>query len=151
MASGPRNNNKWKEYLKGEGAHSKASPVRRLKVDVSAELAAPEASSLGKTVPPSSPSSFPIKGTSRDKGLLPPSSSPIKGTSRDANFLSPSFPLVEGTSQDVRGQGLPKPRGVLSDHIPIKSGSIRADETRPVFVGLTFEEAQRLSSAVSFC
>ncbi|XP_070022197.1 uncharacterized protein [Nicotiana sylvestris] len=126
-ALGLRHDNKWKESSKDEGADSEASPARRLKEDVSVEPAAPEASSLGKIVPPLSPSSFPVKGTSRDKDFLPPSSSP-----------------VEGTSRVVRGQGLPKGGGVSDDHVPSRDDSNGDDEVRPVDARSTFEEAQRL-------
>lgn len=74
-ALGSSNDNKRNESLKDEGAHSEASPARRLKEDISAEPAASEASSLGKVVPPMLPSSFPVEGTSRES-----SSPPVEGT-----------------------------------------------------------------------
>ncbi|XP_070022864.1 uncharacterized protein [Nicotiana sylvestris] len=86
-ASGPRNDNKWKGSSNDEDAHSEASPARRLKGDVSAELTSPKASSLRRMAPPLPSSSFPIEGTSRDTSVLSSSSSPVEGTSRDTGFL----------------------------------------------------------------
>ncbi|XP_070025398.1 interactor of constitutive active ROPs 5-like [Nicotiana sylvestris] len=79
-ALGSRIDNKGKKSSKEEGAHSKASPARRLREDVSAEFVASEASSLGKIVPPLLPSSFPVEGTSRDTGVQLLSSPPVKET-----------------------------------------------------------------------
>ncbi|XP_070013190.1 COP1-interactive protein 1-like [Nicotiana sylvestris] len=121
-ASGPRNDNKQKESLNDEDAYSEPIPARRLKGDVSAELAALEASSLGKMAPPLSPSSIPIECTSRDTSVLPLCSS-----------------RVEGTSRDVRGQGPPKLSGVSSEHVPTEISSTGAGETMPAFNKLNFE------------
>ncbi|XP_070012825.1 uncharacterized protein [Nicotiana sylvestris] len=130
-ALGSSTDNKQKESSKDEGAHSEASPVRRLKEDVSADPAASEASGLRKVVPPLSPSLFPAKGTSRDTSVQPSCS-----------------PHVKGTSRDVRDQGPPKSRGISSNHVPTKIGSNGADETRTVDARSTFEEAQQLFSMV---
>ncbi|XP_070025244.1 uncharacterized protein [Nicotiana sylvestris] len=145
-ASRPRNDNQLKESSNDEDAHSEASLARRLKEDVSAELVAPEASSLGRVSPPLSLSSLPVKGTSRDTGVLSSSSFPVEGTSKDIGVLISSLPPVESTSKDIRGQGPPKSSGVSSDHVPTKVGSTRAGETRTVDACSTFEEAQRLCS-----
>ncbi|XP_070025202.1 COP1-interactive protein 1-like [Nicotiana sylvestris] len=85
-ASGSRNDNKRKKSSNDENAHSKASPARRLKRDVSAELAAPDTSSLGRVAPPLPPSSLPVEGTSRDTGVFPLSSFPVKDTLRDTEI-----------------------------------------------------------------
>ncbi|XP_070007807.1 uncharacterized protein [Nicotiana sylvestris] len=145
-ASGPRNDNKWKESSNDEDAHSKASPARRLKGDVSVELATLEASSLGIMAPPLLLSSFPVEGASRDTCVLSSSSSPVEGTSRDTGFLLPFSYPIEGTLRDVRDHGSPKSSKVSSDHVPIEIGSTRAGETKLVDAGSTFEEAQRLCS-----
>lgn len=82
--------------------------------------------------------------------FLPLSCSPLEGTSRDKDLLPISSSPIESTLRDFLGQGPLQSRGVSSDHIPIGSGSTKADETKPVDVRSTFEEGQRLYFVVSF-
>ncbi|XP_016472776.1 uncharacterized protein LOC107794771 [Nicotiana tabacum] len=129
-ASGPRNNNnKQKGPSQGDSADSKTSSSRRLREDVLVEPAAPEISGFRKTVSPPMRSSFLVEGTWRNEGSLPPTSSPIEDTSRDAQSQGPY---------------------ISSDRIPIGGSSIGVDGSRIIDVRLTFEEAQRLYSVVSF-
>lgn len=73
-----RTDKKWKESSKDEDAQSEASAARRVKKDVSTDLVASEASSLGKVVPLYLSSLFPAQGTSRGTCVQPSSSPPSK-------------------------------------------------------------------------